>query len=673
MQPSFCQSKKADSLANLLSSTDDLKTKLQIHKEICIATYVNYPKRGLESANILLKIAKENEDKSYRFFANRYIGVFYMNQANFDSAIYYFDKNLKLYNLKIDYREAYTDLTNKGNTYRYKKERDSALFYLKKALQVAEEHKIKDKYTNIYNGIAGFYYYDNLPEKAIKYYVKAIDSSIYVNSKARLISVYNNIGNVFKDLDNYTKAIEYLDEGYNLAKRLNHKQGVADASLNLANCYNYLNINNDSIPIFFERSINLYKALSDNIFLIEAYENYGNYLSDQKQFKKAVDLKKSALDLAKTAGMEDKVFGTYVSLSNSYKDLGDIEKALKYTNLALKDTLNPKANFFENLLDLYKNKAFLEKKRGNIKTALRFQEKYSEQLQNYNNTINKTSVNEIEAKYQTEKKEKELAEQKLATQRQELLTQKANSRNWSLGSGILAAMAFIVLIYRRYKSELRAKQTITKQKDEIEKQKIKVERLQKELHHRMKNNLSFIDLFINLAKGRFEDQAYQTKLNELQNRMRSMFEVHKQLFKKDDVTSVKAKSYIDTLVRNIQEAYAKSNISISNQTSVHETILADTSFPVGLIINEFVTNSYKYAFNDDDIGVINIAIKSEGEAYHLLLKDNGKGLPKDFDINNLDSFGMDTIQLLTKEYGGAIEIDGSNGVTMNITLPKTAA
>ena len=188
----------------------------------------------------------------------------------------------------------------------------------------------------------------------------------------------------------------------------------------------------------------------------------------------------------------------------------------------------------------------------------------------------------------------------------------------------------------------------------------------------MKNNLSFIDLFINLAKGRFPDQIYQTNLNELQNRMHSMFDVHKQLFKKDDITSVKAKNYIDTLVDNVQKAYAKGNITIANQTDNNETILANTSFPIGLIVNEFVTNSYKYAFDDNTKGVIDIDLTSDDNQYSLSLKDNGKGLPKDFNINDLDSFGLETIQLLTKEYGGTFDINDTNGVTMNITLPKTA-
>lgn len=203
-------------------------------------------------------------------------------------------------------------------------------------------------------------------------------------------------------------------------------------------------------------------------------------------------------------------------------------------------------------------------------------------------------------------------------------------------------------------------------------QKKLVENLQKELHHRMKNNLSFIDLFINLAKGKFQNPAYQSKLNELQNRMHSMFEVHKQLFKKDDITTVKAKNYIDTLVENVQKAYAKDTITISNTTNSNETILANTSFPVGLIVNEFVTNSYKYAFEGNQLGTIDINLISNNKEYQLVLKDNGKGLPTDFDINNLDSFGLETIQLLTKEYGGTFALSGKQGVTMNITLPKAA-
>ena len=255
----------------------------------------------------------------------------------------------------------------------------------------------------------------------------------------------------------------------------------------------------------------------------------------------------------------------------------------------------------------------------------------------------------------------------------ELENQKSRNKIWIVSSLVVVLILISFLIWRKYKTERKAKQVITSQKNKIEQQKKKVEMLQKELHHRMKNNLSFIDLFINLAKGRFTDAAYQDKLNELQNRMRSMFEVHKQLFKKEDVTAVKAKSYIDVLVENVKQAYDDKHVSIINNTHKDETLLANTSFPVGLIVNEFVTNSYKYAFNDNKDAVINISLTSDEKQYQLSLRDNGKGLPDNFNIDHLDSFGLETIQLLTQEYKGTFQLDGSKGVSMYINLPKTAA
>jgi two-component sensor histidine kinase len=223
----------------------------------------------------------------------------------------------------------------------------------------------------------------------------------------------------------------------------------------------------------------------------------------------------------------------------------------------------------------------------------------------------------------------------------------------------MAGLGIFFFVYRRNQ----------KQKKEIEKQKNLVEELQRELHHRLKNNLSFIDFFITLAKSKFPDPSYREKLNELQNRINSMFEVHKQLFKKEDVTSVNAKTYISALVENIKIAYDRPNISLEENIE-NINLRADISFPIGLIINEFVTNSYKYAFPNNERGVISISLKVDRENYQLNLMDNGKGLPVGFDIDKLDSFGMETIKLLTVEYKGTFKFSGSDGTRMDITFPK---
>ncbi len=268
----------------------------------------------------------------------------------------------------------------------------------------------------------------------------------------------------------------------------------------------------------------------------------------------------------------------------------------------------------------------------------------------------------ISTKFLTEEKDKENLTLKQQKAEQTLLTEKEKTQKWAIGGGLvvsLAGLAFFFIAYSKNK----------KQKEEIEKQKVLVEDLQRELHHRLKNNLSFIDFFITLAKGKFPDASYREKLDELQNRINSMFEVHKQLFKKEDVTSVNAKTYISALVENVKKAYDRPNITLEENVE-NTNLRADISFPIGLIINEFVTNSYKYAFPNNESGVISISLKAHSGKYILILTDNGKGLPADFDIDKLDSFGMETIKLLTQEYKGSFKLNGNKGVKMEISFPK---
>lgn len=212
-----------------------------------------------------------------------------------------------------------------------------------------------------------------------------------------------------------------------------------------------------------------------------------------------------------------------------------------------------------------------------------------------------------------------------------------------------------------------------KQKVLIENQKNKVEHLQKELHHRLKNNLSFIDVFISLAKGKFKDPAYQEKLNELQNRINSMFEVHEQLFNKENSTKVNASSYVTKLAENVKRAYHQPQISIVQEINEQEEIDSQASFPIGIIINEFVTNSYKYAFSPEKEGTIKISLHESGTQYRLRLSDNGKGLPQNFNLETIDTFGLDSIKLLTQEYNGSFSLTSKDGVALEITIPKIAA
>ena len=447
----------------------------------------------------------------------------------------------------------------------------------------------------------------------------------------RIASVYDELGVLYKRMRNYKKSRVYLLKALDYYTSLKEYRMIGATYEALAS--NYIN-SDDYEKSFYHAN----KALS-------VFDKYG--------------LKKSGIAYSQIGRL-------FFLKANK-----DYDSSYYYLNKA--KTIYRERSDLEDLtlIELHLLNLFIRKK--NKDASLKHLNNYLNLRDSLDKSTNRKHISSLNVKLGLTKKEKENLQLKADNIEKELIAQKANTRNWLLALGILVLAVFVVFVWRKYKSENKAKAIISKQKDEIEQQKNLVETLQKELHHRMKNNLSFIDLFINLAKAKFSNQDYQLHLTELQNRMRSMFEVHKQLFNTDDATSVKAKSYIDTLVQNVQEAYVTKNIAIANMTNEKEMLLANTSFPIGLIVNEFITNSYKYAFNNFENGLINITLTSNENNYHLYLKDNGKGLPKDFNIDNLDSFGIETMQLLAKEYNGTFMIDGSDGVSIEIILPKIAA
>jgi two-component sensor histidine kinase len=151
-----------------------------------------------------------------------------------------------------------------------------------------------------------------------------------------------------------------------------------------------------------------------------------------------------------------------------------------------------------------------------------------------------------------------------------------------------------------------------------------------------------------------------------------MFKVHEILLQEDDITQIKAQPYLLELSQNVEAKYKDRNITLKCNVNDTETIVADKAIPFGIILNEFVTNSYKYAF-DEKGGEITIDFSSDENNHNLILKDNGRGLPKDFDINTLYSLGMSIIPMFADLHDGSYQLDGTNGVSLTLTLPKKAA
>ncbi|MCV6607969.1 MAG: HAMP domain-containing protein [Campylobacterales bacterium] len=178
--------------------------------------------------------------------------------------------------------------------------------------------------------------------------------------------------------------------------------------------------------------------------------------------------------------------------------------------------------------------------------------------------------------------------------------------------------------------------------------------LLKEIHHRVKNNLSMTINFIKLQKYKVEDSNTKEVLSDIENRVYTMELLHRKLYENRDLGNVDFKSYIEDLLGSIVENY-KNYKDVLVQLNIDEIFMdIDYSMPCGLVINEIVTNSFKYAFNKDE-GVLKVDFTKRGNKCILKINDNGVGLPKDFKIEKSSSLGLRFIHsIVTSQLNGSV-------------------
>jgi PAS domain S-box-containing protein len=192
--------------------------------------------------------------------------------------------------------------------------------------------------------------------------------------------------------------------------------------------------------------------------------------------------------------------------------------------------------------------------------------------------------------------------------------------------------------------------------------------LLKEIHHRVKNNLQVISSLLKLQSGYINDQQTLALFGDSQNRVKAMALIHEKLYQSSDLARISLSEYIHQLADNLVNSYALKANNIKLNIFVAQLFLdVDTAIPCGLIINELLSNSLKYAFPDGKSGEINIEFKLLGqEKLYLKVSDNGIGLPADFQLEETESLGLQLVYNLTEQLGGNLTIDSSNGTSFKI-------
>lgn len=243
---------------------------------------------------------------------------------------------------------------------------------------------------------------------------------------------------------------------------------------------------------------------------------------------------------------------------------------------------------------------------------------------------------------------------------------------------LLCFIGFIGFIYgynefRKRKHVLYLEQLekiITERTAEIIKQRDENEILLKEVHHRVKNNLQIINSLINIQSDYVNDEKAAELFREIRNRIRTISLVHEKLYKSDDYGHINVKEYIHMLVENLIDTFSiNKEIKLKLDLEVQHFNL-NTIIPLGLLLNEIISNSFKYAFNDIDDGIIEITLHKStvSNQYTLIIGDNGKGFKDEIFNSKIPSLGLELVKILSSQLNGKIEKIQKSGTYYILTF-----
>jgi two-component sensor histidine kinase len=402
----------------------------------------------------------------------------------------------------------------------------------------------------------------------------------------------------------------------------------------------------------FRQSSDYYLIKHDTMGSANVLAKIGNVLEQQQKYQEAQSYYLKFYEVAKRDPEGVRFLTANLYLTGNYHYLHQPQKALYHNTVAKNLAQKLNANFeYANTL---RYDALLYNEMGQYQKA--FDALYEHYLPYYQDTLMSKDrlqeAEELKAKYETEQKETQIALQNEQLQRQNL---QFRALAGGLALAIIAGIALFLLTQR------------------LRKRNAEKEFLIKEIHHRVKNNLQILSSLLHLQSRKITDDAALDAVREGQNRVDAMGLIHQKLYMGDHVARVDMKDYFEQFGQNMLDSFGIEAGRISIQYDLQPMYLdVDTAIPLGLIVNELVTNSLKYAFPDNRQGTITIGLTPiDNNRLTLTVSDNGVGVSGAPELKNSTSFGTSLVQMLSKKLKGSPEIiPQEQGYTTRIVFEK---
>ncbi|WP_288343609.1 histidine kinase dimerization/phosphoacceptor domain -containing protein [uncultured Roseivirga sp.] len=560
-----------------------------------------------------------------------------------------------------------------GYTYQGMSDFETAILHYDSIIARNIEEKTEYDLARAYNFSGLCSYYLRKLEPATQRILEAIKYRKEKGDTAGIHRPYMVYGLILKEQKEYEEAKSYIRRSGEIAKLSNLTRRIQLAYTNLGQVLVLQDSIDEAIAAFEEAweyqqklgwtPVDYYNSLA------WAEEKRGDYRKNHEYMVEAVKTIPATYALKSKADVLIGLVNAKIFLADSvYNDFTSernklLNEAIPHLERAW-NLVNP-INARNVKLEVAETAAKLFAKLRRFEEAFEYSQIARELSDEVNDRARTEAIAKMTTEFETERVEGENALLQ-ETQKRQVAQLKQQRYLILAGLAVLVLVAAITIIIQRNRVKLKKANTI------VQKSLEEKELLLKEIHHRVKNNLQVVSSLLDLQSRGIEDEKALSTFMEGQNRVKAMALIHQKLYQNEDLATIDFAEYAEQLMAELATIYPSSGevaTKISAQGKSNFDI--DTAIPLGLILNELISNAYKYAFGESK-GELNVSIESLGSGKHqLTVSDTGQGLPADFEIAKVKSLGLRLVRRLSKQLYGSAEYYYEQGSKFIITFTDT--